>query len=288
MTHSHLGLDGAFLELNDVLGRVELRRAADGVLWPLRCEVTLPSLPPNPSGAVAYCLSEVSARLELVRQDAPPLWLADSLPRLATYHRFDTSAAPVDMQFHLSSAAVACLEATREGRALRIGVHFHAHLHRVGSYIREPDGSVPRLLRASVGLEVARDAWVTALRGAQVAQTVVLEVPLPNTVPTEYSDSLRAMQQAYRALEAGGKAGWQACARDVRTALEKWPGPKATGAVTYDRSMDLEARMAILREAVRIVTHDAHHQLEDHWCRADALALFSAAASLLAREVHGA
>lgn len=287
MTRSHLGLDGAFLELDDVLGKVELQRVADGVLWPLRCSVTLPQLEPNLNAAVGYRLYDVAADLEIVTRAGPAVWLAHSLPRPTTYHRVDARDAQVDLQFHVSSAALAHLEATREGRPLRMRLGFQAHLHRVGSYIRGPDDNIPRQLRASVGLDVARDAWLTALGGAQVAQTIVLEVPLPDTAPTEYADALRALAQAHRALEAGGRAGWNACAASVRVAIEKWPGAGSTNAIRADPTRDLHARMAVLRDAVRNATHVAHHDLEDQWTRADALALFAAAASLLAREVHG-
>lgn len=286
MARAHLGLDGASLELDDVLGRVELERVADGVLWPMRCEVRLPTLEVHPNGAVGYALCDVVATLSHLPTDGSALWLAQSLPQATRYSHVTEQVGHLDLRFHLSSTAFACLEARRDGRPVRIGLNFQASLHRVGSYVRTHDENIPRRLHAHIAIEVARDAWLTALRETRLAQTILLEVPLPDAAPGAYDASLRALAQAHRALEQGGKAGWQACARDVRTAVEKWPGTRARGSIRYEQSMDLHARMAVLREAVLVVTHDAQHQLEDHWHRADALALFAAAASLLSRDVH--
>lgn len=288
MTRSYLGLDGALLELDEVLGKVDLRRVADGVLWSLRCTVTLPQLQPNPNATIAHRLCEAAADLEMVADPGPTLWLAHSLPSPTTYHRVDARDTQVVLQFHMSSAVLARLEATREGRALRLRLGFQAHLQRVGSYLRSEDDNVPRTLQASVRHDIARDAWVTALREAQLAQTLVLEVPLPAAPPTQFADAVRALAQAHRALDSGGRAGWSACAAQVRVAIEKWPGAGSTNAIKTDQTRDLDGRMAVLRDAVRDVAHLAHHDLEDPWTRADALALFAAAASLLAREVHGA
>ena len=93
-----------------------------------------------------------------------------------------------------------------------------------------------------------------------------------------------AFEEAAEAFRKGGVDGWQTSAARIRTCLDRWEGTTKGKDVTFGHDDPLHVRMRKLRQAVREVTHYAHHETAAQWTREDALVLLAATAALLARE----
>ena len=128
-----------------------------------------------------------------------------------------------------------------------------------------------------VQITYPKEVWIKMLRGLQVAENILVEIPLPNSPPTPWDVVWKALMEARDAFEQGGTTGWKTCGAAVRRALEKWvqiedkePGWKPPDKEERENRTKRQ-RLDILRWHLLQLAHLAVHSSADEWSRDDAL-----------------
>lgn len=140
-----------------------------------------------------------------------------------------------------------------------------------------------------VQITYPQEVWIKMLRGLQVAENILVEIPLPNSPPAPWDEVWNALIEARNAFEQGGSTGWKSCANAVRLALENWQkiekedtGPGWKSPTVQEReNRTKRQRFDNLRWHLLQCAHLAPHSSADEWSRDDALLMISTLSTLL-------
>ena len=69
-----------------------------------------------------------------------------------------------------------------------------------------------------VQITYPKEVWIKMLRGLQVAENILVEIPLPNSPSAPWDEVWKALLEARDAFEQGGTTGWKTCGAAVRRA----------------------------------------------------------------------
>jgi hypothetical protein len=136
----------------------------------------------------------------------------------------------------------------------------------------------------------SRDVWVKMLRSLNVAENVLVEIPLPVCPSSDWDGVWEGLRNARDAFEQGGSTGWKNCIMGVRLALERWqkiekenmgPGWKAPS-IQEREARTKKERFDNLRWHLYQAAHRGAHTGADEWTRDDAVLLLSMLSALLA------
>lgn len=151
--------------------------------------------------------------------------------------------------------------------------------------------SEPYNVSVNVKITYPKEVWIKMLRGLQVAENILVEIPLPSEPPAPWDEVWKALVEARDAFEQGGSTGWKGCVNAVRLALlENWQkiekedmGPGWKSPTVQEReSRTKKQRLDNLRWHLLQCAHLAPHSSADEWSRDDALLMLSTLAALLA------
>jgi hypothetical protein len=151
-----------------------------------------------------------------------------------------------------------------------------------------PEWRRPNVCDVSVGY--SQDVWVKMLRSLNVAENVLVEIPLPVCPSSEWEGVWEGLLNARDAFEQGGATAWKNCIMGVRLALERWQKiEKENMGLGWQppSRQDKEARTKKerydnLRWHLYQAAHRGAHTGADEWSRDDAVLLFSTLSALLA------
>ena len=141
-----------------------------------------------------------------------------------------------------------------------------------------------------VQITYPKEVWIKMLRGLQVAENILVEIPLTGEPPSPWDEIWKALVEARNAFEQGGTTGWKACGTAVRLALEKWQGIEKedmgsgwkSPSPQERESRSKKQRLDNLRWHLFQCSHLAPHSGADEWSRDDALLMLSTLSALLA------
>lgn len=191
--------------------------------------------------------------------------------------------------------ALAWLEKQRNGGEPRLKLRIEALLAKAIPGVGTDDWphevcTVPHPSFSTLVVKYPVPAWTEMVRTLGVADSVLVEIPVPGSRPAPWETVLKYLSEAREALEKGGTTGWKACVVAVREGLTTWqklePEDKGAG-ITVDRQAILtrtkEQRLDCLRWNLLQAAHLAPHSPAENWTRDDAVLLLSAFAGLLAK-----
>ena len=197
-----------------------------------------------------------------------------------------TKAAPRDypdtkvLYIDLDRPRIDALEAIRNGGALTLDVHV------AGQVISNQHG-LCSLRDASDSYQLNQTGWIDILRQMGYGETMLIEVPVTDGIgkTTEY------LAAAQKAVGLGHYREAVGACRDVLEAVSMGVGdgderdPDFTPLFANTRNKDKQARLRVLRQALKILTHPARHVDEVavlfDWNREDAVSAIAATAALL-------
>lgn len=180
----------------------------------------------------------------------------------------------------LDRPRVEALEAIRDGGALNVDVH-------VAGQVMSKQHGLCSLRDASEKYLLNQSDWIEILRQMGYAETMLIEVPVTDGIrkATEY------LGAAQKAMGLGHYRDAVGACRDVLDALSMAVGdgderdPDFTPLFANTRNKDKQARLRVLRQALKILTHPARHVDEVtvlfDWNREDAVSAIAATAALL-------
>lgn len=150
--------------------------------------------------------------------------------------------------------------------------------------------SEPYNFSDKVQITYPKEVWIKMLRGLQVAENILVEIPLPSEPPAPWDEVWKALVEARDAFEQGGSTGWKGSVAAIRLALEKWQGiekedmgPGWKPPSQQERvSRSKKQRLDNLRWHLLQCAHLAPHSSADEWSRDDALLMLSTLSALLA------
>jgi len=186
-----------------------------------------------------------------------------------------------------SLAQLAVHEKIRDGRQPKFDIRFTGELcfllpdiHHGHMVRSEPDQFFHR--HGNLRVSYPKEVWVEMLRGLGVAENVLVEIPLPGHVSSDWDEVLRSLAEARKHFEQGGTTGWSSCILAVRQALEKWRDIEGvqTGPADHIKRTKRE-RLNNLRQALHQCTHVWVHK-NDEASRDDAILMLSTLSALLA------
>jgi hypothetical protein len=190
--------------------------------------------------------------------------------------------------------ALAWLEKQRSGGAPKLKLRIEALLAKAIPGVGADDWphevcTVPHPCFCTLVVKYPVPAWTAMIRTLGVAESVLVEIPVPGARPAPWDTVFKYLSEAREALEKGGTTGWKGCVVAVREGLTTWqkfePEDKGAG-ITVDRQLihtrTKEQRLDCLRWNLLQAAHLAPHSPAENWTRDDAVLLLSAFAGLLA------
>jgi hypothetical protein len=207
----------------------------------------------------------------------------DASPQSLPVEQYASSSpATVVLQADLDRARVEAVETLRNGGHLELNLNVFACL-------QEPDGNMARQ-SVQEHYPVNQGVWVEVLQQMEYQKTMLLEVPIPDeqTAP-ELAHAVDFLGQAQQAMVRGHYRDAVGLCRQVLEEMSNGLGD-ANGVRLQEifgktRDMDKAERLRILREALKVLTHPAHHRDEVtaliEWNRVDAASVITIAAALL-------
>src|SRR5262249_51650529 len=152
-----------------------------------------------------------------------------------------------------------------------------------------PEWRRPSTMELSVGY--SKEVWVKMLRSLNVAENVLVEIPLPVCPSSDWDGVWEGLRNARDAFEQGGSTGWKNSMMGVRLALERWqqiPNEKEDQGPGWKRPTQDELkdrtkkqRFDNLRWHLYQACHRGAHTGADEWTRDDAVLLLSTLSALL-------
>lgn len=128
------------------------------------------------------------------------------------------------------------------------------------------------------------------LQQMQYQRTMLLEVPVPDAQQEpELAQAAAILGRAQQAMARGDYRDAVGLCREVLEEMSKAPGDPATPPLpelfSGQRQMSKAERLRVLRHALKVFTHPAHHRdsvsVGMDWSRIDAASTISIAAALL-------
>lgn len=229
------------------------------------------------SGGDEATLFPLTGRLAVGNRDVGHLFSpAAELTKATSRDYPDTKVLYID----LDRSRIEALEAIRNGGALSLDVHV------AGQVISKQHG-LCSLRDASDSYQLNQSGWIDILRQMGYGETMLIEVPVTDGIgkTTEY------LAAAQKAIGLGHYREAVGACRDVLEALSMGVGDSDerdsdfTALFANTRTKDKQARLRVLRKALKILTHPARHVDEVtvpfDWNREDAVSAIAATAALL-------
>jgi len=178
------------------------------------------------------------------------------------------------LECDLDRSRLEAIEALRAGGNLNLQIDLQAQI----------DGADWQA--QSTEFSVNQSAWAEVLKESGYRQTIMIEVPVPDSSANpELEAAVVYLEQARSHLLAGRDRDAVGACRDVLEELKKLPGadlPEPTG---NQHVMSKAERVMKLRKALTTLTHPARHRDEDAarilWSRVDAQAVITMTAGLI-------
>ncbi len=153
-----------------------------------------------------------------------------------------------------------------------------------------PEWRRPSTMELTVGY--SKEVWVKMLRSLNVAENVLVEIPLPTCPSSDWDGVWEGLRDARKGFEQGGSTGWKDCIMGVRLGLERWqkmpnekedhgPGWKAPS-MQEREARTKKQRFDNLRWHLFQACHRSAHTGADEWTRDDAVLALSTFSALLA------
>ena len=222
-------------------------------------------------------LFPLTGRLAVGNRDVGRLFpLAAELTKATPRDYPDTIALYAD----LDRPRVEALEAIRDGGALNVDVH-------VGGQVMSKQHGLCSLRSASDNYQLNQTGWIDVLRQMGYGETMLVEVPVTDGI----KKATKFLAAAQKAVGLGNYREAVGACRDVLEAVSMGVDdgdehdPDFTPLFANTRSKDKQARLRVLRQALKILTHPARHVDEVtvlfDWNREDAVSAIAATAALL-------
>lgn len=284
---------------NESPQRLYAERTADG--FRLQLPITI-SFRRVPRGAPMPLLGNFHGIIYAGEESGPKIQIGEM--RMDDWHKGGTYDKPENsgeyehqdyMIWSGSLVQLAVYEKIRDGRQPKFEIRFTGELcfllptnHQYHMARTEPDQFFNR--SGNLRLSYPKEVWIDMLRGLGVAENVLVEIPLPGHVSSDWDEVFRALAEARRYFEQGGSTGWKGCVAAVRLALEKWQGIEKEDmgpgwkAPTMQERKDRTKRQRLdnVRWHLYQCAHLGPHSSADDWTRDDAILLLSTLSALLA------
>ena len=195
---------------------------------------------------------------------------------------------PVVMVSDLSLQQLEAIESIRLGKGLTFGAKlsmtWSGRIHNRVGLIRLPSDHLSH--------HVNQGTWSEILQQMGFRRVMLLEIPVPDerTSP-ELAEAAAHLAKAQQALDRGEYREAVGCCRDVLESLSVALGdsdnqdPEVQSLFKNTRSMDKEARLRVLRRALKNLSHPARHadevSAQIDWNRSDATSAITMIAALL-------
>lgn len=256
--------------------RLEGRRTADGVIITIPARLRL-------RWNEDYLAMVSNLRADVCTEDGLELGQAvshDSFRSLKPESDFQAN-----LTWRVSFAALAQFEHKRNGQPPVLVLNCLAEVSHLQQY--EPNRAFalapPTPKRNQLHVRYPREKWVELLRDLNVAENILLEMPMPPARPAPWDKVWNAVLDARKSFDQGGETGWKNCVTSIRLALEIWRdkiekeefGPQKKEDRTKAHRLD-QLRYDLLQMA-----HLAAHSPASEWTRDDAQALLAMLSGLL-------
>jgi hypothetical protein len=108
-------------------------------------------------------------------------------------------------------ADLAYYEGIRDGQAANLSIEIHGQFCYLLSSVNSQYQvrTEPRPVFGQVEITYSADLWVKMLRSLQVAENVLVEIPLPTSPLEPWDQVWKALVDARNAFEQGGTSGWK-------------------------------------------------------------------------------
>ncbi|HEY3489826.1 MAG TPA: hypothetical protein VGK27_06870 [Candidatus Deferrimicrobiaceae bacterium] len=183
----------------------------------------------------------------------------------------------------LDHRRIEALEDIRQGGDLTFSATLWAHV----KYRNDMEISTDTLTHF-----INQGVWVKILKELGYAELLLLEVPVPNSnIHPEFSKAVKHLEKAHRFMMQGY---WRDAVGTCRNVLEslrvalgerKYKDPTTDPWFANLREKSKDERLEIIRKALEVYTHPAHHADENaagiEWDRTDAVAMLSILSALL-------
>jgi len=209
----------------------------------------------------------------------------------AVRHEYFRSLNPesnfqADLTWRVSFAALAQFEHKRNGQPPVLVLDCLAevsHLQRPSTEHYVTFAPVPPTpQRNQLRVRYPLEKWVELLRNLQVAENILLEMPMPSTRPTPWDTVWNATLDARKSFDQGGETGWKNCVASIRLALESWQKIEKEDRGPQDKPQRTKAqRLDNIRYDLLQMAHLAPHSPASEWTRDDAQALLAMLSGLL-------
>jgi len=195
---------------------------------------------------------------------------------------------PLVMVADLSLQQLEAIEGIRLGKGLTIG----AKLSMTWSGRVQNRIGLIRLPSDHLSHQVNQGTWAEILQQMGYRRVMLLEIPVPDERSSpELAEATAHLAKAQQALDRGEYREAVGCCRDVLESLSVALGdsdnqdPEVQSLFKNIRSMDKEARLRVLRRALKLLCHPARHADEVSakidWYRNDATSAITMIAALL-------
>jgi hypothetical protein len=245
--------------------------------WPSR-ENGPASLVPQPS--------EVVARLA---QTELPLGFALPDPMAVLRPALQSSTGSIRFTLPLTTQALVALEAARDGGPLALFMKLVAHPFVVSHHAGYAPGIDLRPTVREYVVPVPRDQWLNALKTVGYGETLITELPLPQSGPATTS---AGRERLVKAVSARNEGRYRNTVQDCRIALDSLKtagfGGRAPEEVAQflqknARSLSPAERFSALQTAMQLFLSPAHHDgvADEEFSREDADLVIAMTAALL-------
>ncbi len=257
------------------LDRVYGQRALGFCRLLLRFEMHVVSLPGEDDKTVVTDLSgdlrigpDYVGRLE---PEAPPVSIRTHRPGMNQKFRLVTE---------LDAVRLEAIEDLRMGNGLKFDVALRA--------VVKGGGETEQVSEAG-SVEVNQSDWIRVLGELGYCRMMLLEVPMPDqSTSPKLSQAVASLRGAQDAILSGHYRDAVGCCRDSLESLSEALGDtekERQASFENVKARDKEARVRIVRRALRTLCHPARHgdgnAVKIEWDRADAIAVVSMTAALL-------
>jgi hypothetical protein len=276
-----------FEESNDALRRLGARRTSDGfVFFPpaaLKLKRQLGEWQPMVSNIRADIFYDDSKGFQLGVGRDETIYV----PGLQEYEQNLT----LTFAWYGTDETLQIIDKRRNGGPVKLWIKCTGEVCAVPTDpLRNAFRGRPESFHRDFHVEYSADAWTSLMENVARVGAVLVEVPVRNDLPPDWTPVYEALKEAKRHITRGGDDGWKACVGAVRTALEQWQkleaedhGPGWTAPSPTDRRARTKAqRIAGLRWHLLQFAHLAHHSPSYQWVRNDAILAFATLGALLA------
>lgn len=225
-------------------------------------------------------LSQLTGELMVGNRQAVRLHASSQNLPLAQYPEAVTVS--VVLEGDLDRARLEAIEEVRGGGHLPVMLLVHTELIDAAGQTRRS--------QLQEQWQVNQGVWVGVLEQMQYRRTMLLEIPVPDAqTHPELAQAAGLLGRAQQALMRGDYRDAVGLCREVVEEMSKALGDTAAAPLPElfagQRQMSKADRLRVLRQALKLFTHPAHHRdsvsVGMEWSRVDAASTVTIAAALL-------